>query len=129
MTLDPYRIAYEQASEELKEIGELFDGLRLRKDRIERLILAFEPLIEMSEPAPARVEEVEESLPAQASEEIAEPPAAVAAEAASDPSSYSFLEVPAPLPDLPPGPNDPFQRRAFRFRGLSGEHRGIQRGA
>jgi hypothetical protein len=151
MRLDPYRVAYEQASDELNEIGELFNLLRVRKQRIEKVILAFKPLIETSAavapsfgapaapragtppvapsfgaPVAPSVEKTAEPVLPEPVEQVA--PAA-AAEEASAPPTYSFLEVPAPLPELPPGPSDPFQRRVFRFRGLSNEHRGIQRGA
>lgn len=166
MRLDPYRVAYERASDELNDIGELFNMLRLRKQRIEKVILAFKPLIETSPavaasagapaapgvgtpvapsfdapavprsgtpvapsfdpPVAPSVEKTPEAMPSEPVEQVA--PVA-AAEEASAPTTYSFLEVPAPLPELPPGPSDPFQRRVFRFRGLSNEHRGVQRGA
>jgi len=56
-------------------------------------------------------------------------PEPVATQAAADPSTYSFQQVPVPLPDLDELTSDPFQRRvrsALRFRGFSRERAGLQ---
>jgi hypothetical protein len=50
-TMDPYRIAYEQAMTELNEITRKFDLLRLQKAQVENLINAFRPLIDSNDPA------------------------------------------------------------------------------
>jgi hypothetical protein len=131
MKLESYRVAYEQAAVELTEIAESYDQLRRRKETLERLVAALKPLLEMNGPAHIAVpEKVADPIPAQTQEsELLAEPAPVASEESAEQPAYSFLEVPAPLPELPPGPSDPFQRRVFRFRGVSGEHRGMQRGA
>lgn len=52
MIPDPYRVALEQAAEELKEITAQFDKLRSRKGQLETLVGAFRPLIDASSQAP-----------------------------------------------------------------------------
>jgi hypothetical protein len=45
--MDPYRIAYEEASAELNEISAQYVELAARKERIEKLIAAFAALIDV----------------------------------------------------------------------------------
>jgi len=44
MKQDVYRFAYEEASSELNEIVKDFDQLRVRKERIEKVLDALKPL-------------------------------------------------------------------------------------
>jgi len=45
--MDPYRVAYEEASAELNQIAARYAELAARKDRLEKLIAAFRPLVEV----------------------------------------------------------------------------------
>ena len=77
MRHEVYRVAYDEASAELSEILSRFDQLRLRKERIEKLVEALKPLMATAElqqrpaaqPAPAEhlapvAEQQEAPLPA-----------------------------------------------------------------
>jgi hypothetical protein len=44
--MDPYRVAYEEAAAELNEIAARYVELASRKERLEKLIAAFRPLVE-----------------------------------------------------------------------------------
>ncbi|HUX44565.1 MAG TPA: hypothetical protein VMV57_07440 [Terracidiphilus sp.] len=83
-----YQSAYDEASAELNDIVGQFEHLRLRKEKVEKAVEVLKVLAEID----PQVEE-----PAHASQE---------------PSSYSFQQIPAPLPELPEGEADPFKRRA-----------------
>jgi hypothetical protein len=113
MTPDPYRQAYEKAIEDLALISQKFERLCTRKKLVENLVTALEPVFNS---------DMQSTPEASAPVEIPQAPQEVAAEAESPtepPAGYSFLDVPAPLPE---GDGDPFQRRVrgnFRFRGLS----------
>lgn len=50
-----YRVAFESANSELNEITAEFERLRVRKDQIERLILALKAMFEEEEQAPSAV--------------------------------------------------------------------------
>jgi hypothetical protein len=118
MTPDPYRNAYAKALEDLTLISAKFEWLTIRKRNVENLVLALEPMFSaMEQAAPestahAPVQALQ--TPQEASEDTQEP--------AETATSYSYLDVPVPLPADSVG--DPFQRRAkanFRFRGLSAQ--------
>jgi hypothetical protein len=47
MKQDVYRFAHEEASSELTEIVKEFDNLRIRKERIEKLLEALKPLADV----------------------------------------------------------------------------------
>jgi hypothetical protein len=47
MKQDVYRFAHEEASSELNEIVKEFDNLRIRKERIEKLLDALKPLADL----------------------------------------------------------------------------------
>ena len=53
MRQEVYRVAYDEATAELSEILSRFEQLRLRKDRIEKVVEALKPLISVSETQPA----------------------------------------------------------------------------
>jgi hypothetical protein len=127
MGQDVYRLAFDEATAELNEIIGRVEQLRQRKDRIEKFVEAFRPLLGLDVEEPAAEEETAEAAP-YAMEQTAEPEPVVT-EAAADPSTYSFQQVPVPLPDLDELTSDPFQRRvrsALRFRGFSRERAGLQ---
>ena len=117
MTPNPYRGAYEKALEDLKLIVAQFERLQTRKKHVENLITSLQPMVirdahaapEATTSAPAEVPQVA-------------PPVSMASDESEEPvASYSYLDVPAPLPD---SDGDPFQRRvktSFRFRGLAAQ--------
>jgi hypothetical protein len=118
MTTDAYRKAYEAALGELTNIHEKFEQLRTRKGQVENLINAlhsvFSPDESRSEAMPIAPEmaQVEIEAPVPQKDPVPQPES-------DAPSSYSYLEVPNPLPE---SDGDPFQRRvkaAFKFRGLA----------
>jgi len=51
MKQDVYRFAHEEASSELNEIVKEFDQLRIRKERIEKLLDALKPLADLESPS------------------------------------------------------------------------------
>lgn len=127
MGQEAYRLAFDEATAELDEIIGRVEQLRQRKDRIEKFVEAFRPLLGLEVEESVVEEETSEALP-YAMEQVAEPEP-VAVQAAADPSNYSFQQVPVPLPDLDELTSDPFQRRvrsALRFRGFSRERAGLQ---
>lgn len=97
MRQDAYRVAYEEANAELKEILNQIDQLQQRQTRLERVAEVLKPLaetdgtIQFAEQPPAEIHEQAPpfSEPAPAPVTEAEEPAAVAvgqfAETASDP--------------------------------------------
>ena len=116
MTPDPYRKAYEKALEDLTLISERFEQLQARKKLVENLISVMQPIFSTQEHAAPETAATEIKTPHISQENPAETegPAGAA-------ESYSFLDVPAPLPA---SDGDPFQRRVsanFRFRGLSAQ--------
>jgi len=111
MTPDPYRIAHEKALEDLALIEARVEWLNTRKKHVENVIKALQPVCSPTEQA-IHGSSVEESQ--QVSAEAEQSPSEVA-------DNYSFLNVPAPLPQ---SDGDPFQRRvkaSFRFRGLAAQ--------
>lgn len=122
MTTDPYRVAYESALAEITEITAKFEELRVRKSQIENLIAVLQPMCATERVIPERLSNASEPEPeAMAGERSGAEVAGGIEAAASEPASYSYLDVPNPLPD---GTGDPFQRRgrgSFRFRGLAAQ--------
>ena len=51
-----YRVAFESAKTELGEISATFEQLRLRKERIEKLVSVLKPLVGVEEQAGPSVE-------------------------------------------------------------------------
>ena len=116
MTSDPYRSAYQKALEDLTNIAREFEQLSGRKKHVENLVLALQPIFAAATheaPASSSVVEMASPKAAQVSPEL-QP-----AEEAEH--RFSFLDVPAPLPE---SDGDPFERRVkanFRFRGLAAQ--------
>ncbi len=82
-----YRNAFETANAELNEIVVQFDQLRMRKDRIEKMVEALKPLMqEAAQAAPAMTE----SAPAV---EQSAAPSPEPARQDEGPSDYHFLKI------------------------------------
>jgi hypothetical protein len=115
MTPDPYRNAYEKALADLSFIAERHEWLNARKRHVENLISALQPVFDSGNQSAL---ESSTSTAATVPQEIS----AEAEESANEAvEKYSFLDVPAPLPQ---SDGDPFERRvkaSFRFKGLSAQ--------
>lgn len=118
MTPDSYRIAYDKALEDLSQIAERFERLNTRKKHVENLLSALQPVFASDH------QSVLES-PTSTAPNLSHGPQEISAETDSPASeaepTYTFLDVPAPLPA---SDGDPFERRvkaSFRFRGLSAQ--------
>ncbi|WP_348262507.1 hypothetical protein P8935_22255 [Telmatobacter sp. DSM 110680] len=118
MTPDPYRNAYQKALEDLTVISETFEQLSNRKKHVENLVLALQPIFSSAQSdAPTSSSIVEMHAPQTSHEMSLETPEPTA----ETEHRFSFLNVPAPLPE---SDGDPFERRVkanFRFRGLSAQ--------
>lgn len=100
-----YRVAYQSATSELTDISAEFDRLRVRKDYIEKLILALKPLFAAEEqPQQSGAQELDES-------EQAEP----AAETTID-------QIETPVFNA-----DPFQRRIDHVLGIGAGIRDVRK--
>ncbi len=93
MRQDVYRVAYDEANAELIDIRGKFEQLLARKSRLEGVIAVLGPLVQAA--ASAGAETV--AINAGPSQENS--------------TSYSFSQVPNPLPDQDETGGDPFQRR------------------
>jgi len=114
MRQEVYRVAYDEASAELSEILGKFEQLRLRKDRIEKVVEALKPLIAVSEVAvsPER-SAVQAERPVPAIEQAVFP---AAAQAAPTPLPYPLQHPSQPAAEEG---NDPFSRRVDNAIGIS----------
>ena len=102
-----YRVAFDVAQTELAEITAEFERLRVRKEHVERLVIALKPIIgEIENPAPAVLKEE----PAEQHEA-----SAPSIEASSDDAARP-LGVGA----------DPFQRRVDHVLGIGGGIRDVR---
>jgi len=118
MTPDPYRSAYEKTLEDLSVISDRFESLNTRKRHVENHISALQPVFasdqQLALENPTSTAATVPTSPLEISAETQEPTSA-------GEESYTFLDVPAPLPV---GDGDPFERRvkaSFRFKGLSAQ--------
>jgi hypothetical protein len=120
MTPDPYRIAFETALSELTEITTILEQLRTRRGHVQNLIATLQPYF-ASETGQAEMTTAPMISAPQPNENLAQD-AATPAETSEEfepATEYSYLTVPAPLPE---GDGDAFQRRVrttFRFKGLA----------
>ena len=116
MRQEVYRVAYDEASAELSEILAKFELLRVRKDRIEKVVDALKPLViayESTVRAEQPIRTVEGSL-APLERQVPAPvhvqePVAVAAAPAPVPVPPS--PIPYPVQQAVEEANDPFSRR------------------
>jgi hypothetical protein len=97
MRQEVYRVAYDEANAELSEILGRFEQLRLRKDRVEKVVEALKPLVG-SEGM---------TLGADQKKEPGVPQHEVSPESA--PSTPSPIPYPVQQPSM--APSDPFARR------------------
>jgi hypothetical protein len=107
MRQEVYRVAMDEASAELSEILARFEQMRVRKDRLEKVVDALKPLVSVSE-APAAPPE-RASVSAERTAIAAEPPAAPPVPA----------PIPYPVAQAAEETNDPFSRRGEGTLGLS----------
>jgi hypothetical protein len=117
MTPGPYRDAYEKALADLSFIAERHEWLNTRKRHVENLISALQPVFASGN---------QSALENSTSTAVPSPPSPQEITAEAEPANeaeekYTFLDVPAPLPE---SDGDPFERRvkaSFRFKGLSAQ--------
>lgn len=102
MTQETYRLAYEEASAELKDILGQFEVLRIRREKIQQVVEALRPLLDGSQPEAST--EPAPFLVQQASTVPSEPVPAATQEAFPEP-------VAEPEPAFVSESSDPFQRR------------------
>jgi hypothetical protein len=104
MRQEVYRVAFDEANAELSEILGKFELLRLRKDRIEKVVDALKPLVALNESAAAATERgpaaTERQAPVEATSAHAPAESAPAA-----PSPMPYAVQPATQS------SDPFARR------------------
>lgn len=107
MRQEVYRVAFDEASAELSEILSKFEALRLRKDRIEKVVEALKPLVgnEISVPAERGPIVAERQMPVEVS----------SVHPASEP--VHAVPVSASYPTMQP--SDPFARRVESAVGQS----------
>ena len=91
MRQEVYRVAFDEARAELNEILGKFEQLRLRKDRIEKLVEALKPLITGYD------------LPVSSAEQSV-------AVAVPQPATVAASPIPYPLRQTIEPSNDPFSR-------------------
>lgn len=116
MRLDVYSVAYEEANSELLDITKRFELLRRRKECLESVVASLAPILGVEVPAKTTLEP-----PRTAPSAPPQPP--------GDPGSYTFNQVPVPLPGVEETGGDPFQRRvrnALKMGNADQEHRGLQ---
>jgi hypothetical protein len=105
MTQETYRLAYEEASTELKEILGQFEVLRIRREKIQQVAEALKPLLADGPlPEPAANPAAEPFLVQQASNVAVEPAPVAAPEVFPEPAVE-------PEPAFASESSDPFQRR------------------
>ena len=104
MRQEVYRVAYDEASAELSEILAKFEQLRLRKDRIEKVVEALKPLISSVD--------LSGSVAEKSAAQVERQP--IAAEQPMHASMAPTTPTPMPYPVQQPAEesNDPFARRA-----------------
>ncbi|HWT65160.1 MAG TPA: hypothetical protein VN151_03530 [Terracidiphilus sp.] len=119
MRHEVYRVAYDEASAELSEILSKFDQLRLRKERIEKLVEALKPLMVTSEVQQRAVAPIERpAIPVERPVPVVEQQA---------------VPAPAPAPSVPLSMQkdvdeaaDPFSRRVENVMGMNSAARDVR---
>jgi hypothetical protein len=120
MRQDVYRVAYDEAHEELLEISKRFEELRRRKETLQSVVTALGPMLGV-------VPAVQAASSSPAANELVTP----APQATAEPANHSFNEAHASLPEGDDAITDPFQRRvrnALKFGSSNNGHeqRGLQ---
>jgi hypothetical protein len=101
MRQEVYRVAFDEAHAELSEILGKFEQLRLRKDRIEKLVEALKPLVSGNEPHTADRTSVSSDRQAA----VAQHPSA------PEPVAAVASPIPYPLQQAIEQSSDPLLRR------------------
>ncbi|HUD57676.1 MAG TPA: hypothetical protein VMR02_20770 [Terracidiphilus sp.] len=114
MRQEVYRVAFDEASAELSEILSKFEQLRLRKDRIEKVVDALKPLVASESLAPS-AERIAAPAERQAGEPLSHSP--------NDPGQAS-TPSPIPYPMQQPA-SDPFSRRIETSVGQGGSAKDV----
>jgi hypothetical protein len=115
MTTEPYRIALETALAEITEITTKIEQLSVRRGHVKTLIATLQPMF-------AADSDQAEGFAADQTPEPEGKSGVGTGEAfleSDGPAEYSYLQVPAPLPE---SDGSPFERRVkatFRFKGLA----------
>lgn len=107
MRQEVYRVAYDEAHAELTEILGKFEQMRIRKDKIEKVVEALKPLL-----SPADLQQVTavERSAAPAERKVAAEPSI--AFPTPDPVPVASSQIPYPVQQAIQPSNDPFSRRA-----------------
>lgn len=133
MRLEVYRVAYDEASAELSEILGKFEQLRLRKERVEKVVEALKPLIASNEfhsraqapaPAPERP-----SIPVERPAVVAEAPLPVPIPApvpVPAQAAPTLASIPAQSQPSVDEAADPFSRRVENVMGMSSAARDVR---
>jgi hypothetical protein len=106
MRQEVYRVAFDEASAELSEILGKFELLRIRKDRIEKVVEALKPLVVANETLASGAERIIAPSDRQ-SAPMEMPPAYTPAETSQEASS----PIPYPVQQAVEHQSDPFSRR------------------
>ena len=112
-----YRVAFDEASSELSEILSRFEQLRLRKERVEKLVEALKPLVVTTDVQAHATGLAERTAPPVEKPIAAVEPPAVPAPAAS---------APFPVPQTADEATDPFSRRVENVMGMSSAARDVR---
>jgi hypothetical protein len=120
MREDVFRVAYDEAHAELSEILTKFEQLRVRKDRIEKVVESLRPLISGTEP---QIPEMERSAAAAERPQAVEQPVALVH---SEPVQAAPSPIPYPVQQAVAEANDPFARRMEGALGLGSAARDLK---
>lgn len=101
MRQEVYRVAYDEANAELSEILGKFEQLRLRKDRVEKVVEALKPLV--ASEAATLAEQKKES--GERAHEVS------SLHTASESAQATPSPIPYPVQQPTMAPSDPFARR------------------
>lgn len=119
MRQEVYRVAFDEASAELSEILARFEQLRLRKDRIEKVVEALKPLIVSNDVRNSTQAPVPERTAPPAAEPAVVPAAAMAAQPVP-------AATPFPIQQSVDEAADPFSRRVENVMGMSSSSRDVR---
>lgn len=117
MTQETFRTAYQLANAELLDLYDQFEKLRLKKEKIEKVVEALKPLVELYATDPGTEKLVSDPslyLIHESRNAVPEP-----VQRASEPSpepvleqvEYSAIATPEPVQYATESSSDPFQRR------------------
>ncbi|MDR3742055.1 MAG: hypothetical protein P4L40_23790 [Terracidiphilus sp.] len=119
MRQEVYRVAYEEASAELSDILSRFDQLRVRKERVEKVVEALKPLVASTD-LHARA-----SAPVERTAAVVEKPMAVV-EPEAVPVPAAPPSVPLSMQQAVDEAADPFSRRVENVMGMNSAARDVR---